>query len=228
MGIGAVLLQDNRPIAFLSKALAPKHLGMSTYEKELLAVIFAVEKWRHYLLGRRFMIKTDHQSLRYLLDQRVSTANQQKWITKLMGMDYDICYKKGKDNIVADSLSRQMEGTQPASRNYALTSTTPTWLEQLSTSWFADTTLADIIAQLSVDPTSNPGYTFTNGRLRFEGKLVVGNDGLLKQQLLHEFHSTATGGHSGRRATYERINHIFYWPTIRADVTTFVSQCEIC
>lgn len=56
VGLGAVLLQNNKPITFLSKALAPKHLGMSTYEKELLAVIFGVDKWRHYLLGGKFVI----------------------------------------------------------------------------------------------------------------------------------------------------------------------------
>lgn len=111
-GIGAVLMQQNRPIAFLSKAISAKHLGYSTYEKELMAVVFAANKWRHYLLGNKILIKTDHHSLRYLLDQRITTINQQKWITKLMGLDYEISYKKGKENVVADSLSRKMESAE--------------------------------------------------------------------------------------------------------------------
>lgn len=65
VGIGAVLMQDGHPIAFISKALAPKHLGLSAYEKELLALVYAVQKWGHYLLGRHFVIRTDHLSLKY-------------------------------------------------------------------------------------------------------------------------------------------------------------------
>lgn len=105
-GIGAVLMQDNHPIAFASKALAPKHLGMSVYEKELLALVLAVTKWRAYLLGRHFIIKTDHHSLKYLVEQKLVTPVQQKWLSKLLGFDYEIRYKRGSENVVADSLSR--------------------------------------------------------------------------------------------------------------------------
>ncbi|XP_027127715.2 uncharacterized protein [Coffea arabica] len=77
-GIGAVLMQEGHPIAFLSKALSPKNLGLSVYEKELLALVLAVTKWRHYLVGSHFVIRTDHQSLKYLLDQKLHTALQHK------------------------------------------------------------------------------------------------------------------------------------------------------
>ena len=67
-GIGAVLMQEGHTIAFLSKALSPRNLGLSAYEKDLLALVMAVTRWRHFLLGYHFVIKTDHQSLKYLLD----------------------------------------------------------------------------------------------------------------------------------------------------------------
>jgi len=104
-GIGAVLMQSNRPIAFTSKALAPHHLGLSTYEKEMTAIIHEVTKWRTYLVGRHFTIKTDHQSLKHFLDARASTPAQQKWLTKLLGYDYTISYKRGIKNRVVDALS---------------------------------------------------------------------------------------------------------------------------
>ncbi|KAK8926336.1 hypothetical protein KSP39_PZI018278 [Platanthera zijinensis] len=109
VGIGAVLMQAGRPIAFYSKALAPRTLGLSAYEKELLAIIHAVAVWRPYLLGRHFKIRTDHQSLKHFLDQRVSSPLQQKWVTKLLGYDYEIVYHRGKENVVADALSRLPE-----------------------------------------------------------------------------------------------------------------------
>ncbi|GJY04844.1 putative mitochondrial protein [Tanacetum coccineum] len=108
IGIGAVLQQNGHPIAFLSKTLAPKHQVLSTYEKEFLAVIQALEKWRGYLLDRHFVIKTDHYSLKYLLDQRITTPAQMKWLPKLMGFDYEIVYKKGAENVVADALSMEL------------------------------------------------------------------------------------------------------------------------
>lgn len=68
IGMGVVLMQEGHPIVFIGKAVAPKHLGLSTYEKELMAVVYAVKKWGHYLLGRYFIIRTDHFSLKYILD----------------------------------------------------------------------------------------------------------------------------------------------------------------
>jgi hypothetical protein len=70
LGVGAVLMQGNRPIAFLSKALKGRALHMSTYMKELFALVTAVQKWWPHLLGRPFVVKTDQQSLKYLLEQK--------------------------------------------------------------------------------------------------------------------------------------------------------------
>jgi len=104
VGIGAVLMQEGHPIAYFSKALSPKHQGLSAYDKELMAMV-PVEKWRPYLLGRHFIIKTDHFSLKYLLEQKITTAFQSKWLPKLMGYDYEILYRQGKENLAADGLS---------------------------------------------------------------------------------------------------------------------------
>ena len=77
-GVGAVLMQEGRPIAFLRQALAPRHEGLSIYEKEFVVVLLAVEKWRHYLEGGQFVIKTDHRSLKYLLQQKTPHATTKK------------------------------------------------------------------------------------------------------------------------------------------------------
>jgi len=104
--IGAVLSQQHHPIAFFSKKLNSRVAASSTYVRELYALTEAVKKWRQYLLGHTFKIFTDHKSLKSLMTQSIQTPTQQKWLTKLMGYNYEIHYTPGKDNIVADALSR--------------------------------------------------------------------------------------------------------------------------
>lgn len=77
-GIGAVLTQQGQPIAFMSRALGISKRAWSIYAKEMLAIVEAIQTWRPYLLGRKFFIRTDHRSLKYFLDQRVATPEQQK------------------------------------------------------------------------------------------------------------------------------------------------------
>nr|GEY86454.1 retrotransposon-related protein [Tanacetum cinerariifolium] len=109
-GIGAVLCQKGHPLAYLSKTLATKHQGLSTHEKEFMAMVAALDKWKGYLLHRHFKIRTDHFSLKYLMNQKLTTPFQHKWLPKLLGYDYEIMYKKGVDNGSADALSRVNQG----------------------------------------------------------------------------------------------------------------------
>ena len=108
-GIGAVLMQECRPLAFTRQQLSGKNLGQSTYEKEMMAILHAVDTWWPYLLGRRFQIRTNHQSLKYFLKQCLSLPQQNKWLAKMLGYDYEIIYKKGRENVVVDALSHQFE-----------------------------------------------------------------------------------------------------------------------
>eukprot|EP00253_Pinus_taeda_P036333 PITA_36333 len=110
--IGAVLMQDERPIAFESRPIKGKSLHKAISEKEMLAILHALKKWRPYLMGRHFKVKTDHDSLKYFLEQRLSSEDQQKWVTKMLGYDFEIIYKKGKQNVVADALSRKDEDVE--------------------------------------------------------------------------------------------------------------------
>jgi hypothetical protein len=106
---GAILSQNSHLVAYFSEALKGSALALSIYENEMLAIIKVVQKWRPYLLGRSFIVRTDQKSLKYLLEQRITTPAQTRWLPKLLGYDYQIEYKRGLENQGADSLSRVVE-----------------------------------------------------------------------------------------------------------------------
>lgn len=105
-GVGAVLSQGHHPIAFFSKKLSPRVQAQSVYARELFAITEAVAKFRHYLFGHPFIIRTDHASLKHLLNQTIQTPEQEACLPKLMGYRFTIEYKPGSQNQAADALSR--------------------------------------------------------------------------------------------------------------------------
>ncbi|KAJ0561742.1 putative nucleotidyltransferase, Ribonuclease H [Helianthus annuus] len=92
-GVGAILSQENHPPAYFSKGFSPSNRFKSAYDRELLALVLAVQKWSHYLLGQHFLIRTDHYTLKYLLEQRVTTPEQQRLLLKLMPYNFSIIHK---------------------------------------------------------------------------------------------------------------------------------------
>ncbi|XP_035539640.1 uncharacterized protein LOC118344014 [Juglans regia] len=107
IGIGAVLMQDRRPIAFFSEKLSGASLKYPTYDKELYALVRALETWQHYLWPREFVIHTDHESLKHLKGQGKLNKRHARWMEYIETFPYVIRYKQGKENIVADALSRR-------------------------------------------------------------------------------------------------------------------------
>ncbi|KAK8936914.1 hypothetical protein KSP39_PZI012212 [Platanthera zijinensis] len=191
-GIGVVLLQQGRPVEHFSKALGKRNSLLSVYEKELLAVVLAVQHWRHYLLTGPFIIRTDQQSLRFLAGQRLATPAQQKYMAKLLGYDYSIQYKQGKENLCADALSRK-EGSEELELCTIVTITSD-FLRELQESWQQDPKLRQIIMQKTADNSSYPKYQWERGLLKRKGRLVVGEDAAIKARLLHEYHNSPWGG----------------------------------
>lgn len=155
-GIGVVLIQNGHPLAYLSKALGPRSQGLSTYEKEYLAILAAVDHWKHYLQHAEFHILTDHQSLAQLNEQRLHTVWQQKVFTRLLGLNYKIIYKKGCDNKAADALSR-VQMSRPVCA--AISSVSPRWLDAVVKTYEADSQVQSILAKLAVDPEAVPLFS---------------------------------------------------------------------
>jgi hypothetical protein len=127
-------MQEGKPVAFLSKALGEKHKHLSIYKKEFLALIMAVEKWKHYLQRQEFQILTGHKSLAYLSKQNLHSDMQRKAMTRLMGLQFKIIYKKGKENVAADALSRVAH----LNVLQAVSMVKPDWLQEVVNSYTTD------------------------------------------------------------------------------------------
>ena len=107
VGIGTVLMQDKRPIAYFSEKLSGAPINYPTYDKELYALVRTLETWQHYLLPREFIVHTDHESLKFLKGQQKLNKRHGQWMEFLEPFPYVIKYKQGKENVVADALSRR-------------------------------------------------------------------------------------------------------------------------
>lgn len=201
---------SRKPVAYFSKALGHKYLGLSAYEKELLAIVMAVHHWKYYLLGCHFIILTDQQSIKYFADQKLSTLLQQKWSTKLLGFDYSIKYRKGTENGVADALSRMYEKEGELN---AITIIKPKWLQEIIGSYDDDANAVKLIAGVQQNLADHPHYIYANGLQRYKIRLYVGST--LRSKILEVVHSSAEG-----------VRHWFPWYISQGKIKLLLARDE--
>jgi hypothetical protein len=225
-GIGAVLMQEGRPLAFESRPLKGRDLHKPIYEKEMMAILRALKKWCPYLIGRHFKVKTDHDSLKYFLEQRLSSVLQQKWVTKILGYDFEIVYKKGKKNVLADALSRKDEDVEAFL--CAISIIQPDWIIEARDEWKNDEKVWTLIQRLQQDSSASDTFTWKNDSLWYKDRLYLCKNSQLKQKVLLELHTSPVGGHSGFLKTYHRVKKDFFWDGLKTNVQRFVAECVVC
>lgn len=198
-GLGAVLMQENRPVAFFSKVLGPKAQLKSIYEKELMVICLAMQKWRFYLLGRHFLVKTDQQSMRFIMQQREIGIEYQRWVSKLMGFSFDIQFKPGISNRVADALSRK-DGEYIEFK--ALLSVSEVDWTKLDAEISNDALLQQIREEITTGTKVHEGFTIYEGKLLYKNRFVIPRTSVLTSELLQLYHGSPIGGHAGDVKTY--------------------------
>lgn len=218
-------MQENHLVVYISKSLGPRQQALSIYERELLAIVYAVQKWSTYLSQKPFIIRTDQRSIKYILEQKLNTPLQQAWVAKLMGFEFEIHYKERRENKAADALSR-IEGAELLP--LILNSVSMDLMQQIRDSWITDSQVQKLISELQQNSQSHPHYSWHIDTLRRKGKLVIGNDNAIKQFILQWLHDSATGGHSGRDHTAARVKARFYWKGMTKDVQSYVRECVVC
>ncbi|XP_078443745.1 uncharacterized protein LOC144713125 [Wolffia australiana] len=226
IAVGAVLLQENHPIAYFSKAFPCPTRYKSAYERELMAVVWAISKWKHYLMFNKFTIYTDQFSLRFLTDQKEVPIQYHRWVSKLLGYNFDIQYKAGKKNVVADALSRSHPATLGECNSIYLTH----WLDKLKLNHEVkrDPKLGKIFHDIESGLDQFPNYTIQQGLLLYKGKIILPANSSLIPSILQEFHDSTVGGHGGFHRTLQRISQQVSWPGMRKAIKAYVNHCAVC
>jgi RNase H-like domain found in reverse transcriptase/Reverse transcriptase (RNA-dependent DNA polymerase)/Integrase zinc binding domain len=231
-----------RPVAYESYQLNDAEKNYPTHEKELLAIVKALKKWRSYLLGARFGIYTDHRTLEYFQSQKEMSRRQMRWSMYLADFDYTITYIRGELNTAADALSR-MPDTIPdaclAACAMAYTRHAPTppaagilnitadqsLLNAIITGYETD----DFAKQLTKDISmgSIEGATLTDKLLYVGRRLVIPRDLHVRELLYNLAHDTL--GHFGFDKSYESLRGSYYWPNMRRDLeNAYIPSCAEC
>ena len=219
VGIGGLLMQGGKPVAYFSEKLNGPTLNYSTYDKEFYALVRSLETWQHYLWPKEFIIHSDHESLKYLRMQNKLNRRHAKWVEFIESFPYIIKHKKGKDNVIADALSRRYTMlSQLDCRIFGL--------ESIKGQYELDAAFKDVILNCKEGRAwnkyvLNDGYLFRANRLC----IPVGSVHLL---LLQEAHGGGLMGHFGATKTLDVLANHFFWPQMRRDVQRFVSRCTTC
>ncbi|GJW10031.1 putative nucleotidyltransferase, ribonuclease H [Tanacetum coccineum] len=246
-GLGCVLMQHGKVIAYASRQLKPYEVNYPTHDLELAAVVFALKIWRHYLYGESCDIFTDHKSLKYIFTQRELNMRQRRWLELLKDYDTNIQYHPGKANVVADALSRKSgmiagikveEGiirdlerldielcVRGQSGFWASLRVEPNLISQIKTAQKDDGEIWAIIQNID----QQTEFRVDDDGILWQGtKLCVPEDPTLREALMTEAHSSPFSIHPGSTKMYHDLKQHFWWSGMKRDVATFVSKCLTC
>lgn len=187
---GSCITAGGTSVAYFSKKLSALRQRASTYAKELWAITESVKRWRHYLLGGTFTIRTDHHSLKNLLNQIIQTLEQQFFLTKLLGYSYDIVYRRGKDNIAVDALSRlPAENSELSSEESQLNTLVcepiSEWVQKVQEENEKDEWIGEIKKQMN-EQGAKEGFSIQEGLLMFKQRYCIGPTSNFRAEILEE------------------------------------------
>ncbi|KAJ9552857.1 hypothetical protein OSB04_016902 [Centaurea solstitialis] len=233
LGLGCVLMQDRRVIAYASRKLKDHELNYPTHDMELAAVVFALKIWRHYLYGVKCQIYTDHKSLQYLLSQKELNMRQRRWIELLSDYDCEILYHPGKGNVVADALSRKGGKVKPGIVDSQIgivayrINIVPDLKSEIK-EWQEKASKEENLKSERMVGFLDTLVTNTEDLKCFGNRIWVPKLGDLRKKILVEAHKSKYAVHPGTNKMYHGLRQSYWWPGMKKDIAYFVERCVTC
>ncbi|GJT96088.1 reverse transcriptase domain-containing protein [Tanacetum coccineum] len=225
-GLGAVLMQREKVIAYASRQLKPHEENYTTHDLELGAVIFALKIWRHYLYGTKCIVFTDHKSLQHILCQKELNMRQRRWLELLADYDCEICYHPGKANVVADALSRKKR-IKPLRVRALILTVHPKLPSQILEAQ------NEALKEENVKNENLRGMD-KSFEIRPDGTRCIKNQSWLPLfgwvEKLNNAESTKSkySIHPGSDKMYHDLKKLYWWPNMKAIIAEYVSKCLTC
>ncbi|KAD6119725.1 hypothetical protein E3N88_10996 [Mikania micrantha] len=224
-GLGCVLMQRGRVIAYASRQLKVHEVNYPTHDLELAAVVFALKIWRHYLYGVKCTIYTDHKSLKYFFTQKELNMRQRRWLELIKDYDCEILYHPGKANVVADALSRKdyspikVKVMKIVVSSEIITQIKEAQVEALKEENWKRDRIKGQIHNLDEDE---------RGLKTRWGRVWIPPTCPFKSILLNEAHKSKYSIHPGATKMYRDLRRNYWWPGMKKDIVKYVEKCLTC
>jgi hypothetical protein len=249
-GLGCVLMQDNRVIAYASRALMPHEQNYPTHDLELAVVVHALKIWRHYLMGAHCNIYTVHKSLKYIFTQANLNMRQRRWLELIKDYGLEVHYHPGKANVVADALSRKAQCNcvimdskiatlcdelcklnieVVSSGTLSYISVEPALHEQIVMAQIGDKGVQVIKEMIEQKVDKYKCFCQdSKGILWFGDRLVVPKNPELRKKILDEAHLSKFSMHPGSNKMYYDLRSLYWWTRMKREIAKYVSECDTC